>query len=449
MILVLVMVSGITGALYFYLAPSFAAHFPFSCSIPTPPFSTNLDTSVCTLTDQPLACKEGHTNGCQEIAELTGQGETLFSLLKDNLTDESWARKVAASLASLIQEKWNKPFKADTVLDPGKRYAVAVDAEGHFLKATIELEPADVFHAVRKGDSVRSWKEELVVLDFKIESISFPMRGTLEQSVARAGEGSRLASELKAIFKWDIDFGEWKRGDVCKVLFQRRYADDRPSGYGDILCAVYEGKEIKKVAIQFHDNSSIKYYDANGVELRKIFLRSPLGARQLRITSNWGSRIHPITRIRKDHKGVDYGAPLGTPVLAVAAGVVTFAGWNGGYGNQVWVRHSNGRESRYGHLKKIDVRKGQHVEQGRRIGLVGMTGMATGPHLDFEILEGGRHVNPHARINKDLNPPTVAALLKSRFNLVKEQRLGSLGGLTPGRKSASAGPPGASTAALR
>jgi murein DD-endopeptidase MepM/ murein hydrolase activator NlpD len=308
-----------------------------------------------------------------------------------------------------------------------------------------------VFYAVRKGDAVQSWKEN-VVLDYKVEAISFRMRGDLFESVRCAGEGQELAAKLKAVFKYDIDF-QWEsvRGDVCKVLFQRRYADDRPAGYGEILCAVYEGKKKNKVAIRFDHSSGAKYYDAKGVELYKVFLVSPLGVNRLRVTSRFGSRIHPVTRIRKDHKGVDYGAPHGTPVLAVAAGEIVFAGWNGGYGNHVWIKHANGQMTRYGHLRRMDVKKGQHVAQGKRIGLVGMTGMATGPHLDFEFLEGGRHVNPERKLNKALamNPQVIPPGLKSTFDKRKEERLGSLNNLTVSRKSASAGPPGGSTAALR
>jgi murein DD-endopeptidase MepM/ murein hydrolase activator NlpD len=449
LILVLVMVSGVTVALYAYLAPSFAAHFPFACNIPSPP-STHPEPVACPPGEQPLACREVQSNGCQEISELTGEGETLLSLLKDNLEDETWARRVAANLASLIQTSLGRPFAADTVLDQGKSYSVAVDAGGNFLKATIELKPADVFHAVRQGDAVKSWKED-VVLGYKREAVSFPMRGDLFESVRCAGEGKDLAAKLRDVFKYDIDFqSDSVRGDVCKVFFERRYADDRPSGYGDILCAVYEGKKKSKVAIRFDHQSGAKYYDAKGVELYKTFLVSPLGVKRLMRTSGFGPRIHPVTRCRKDHKGVDYGAPQGTHVLAVAAGEVVFSGWNGGYGNHVWIKHKNGHVTRYGHLKKIDVKNGQYVAQGKRIGLVGMTGMATGPHLDFEFLENGKHVNPERKLNKALamNPQVVPQELKSRFNEVKEERLGSLNGTVPGRRSASSASAAVKTVAL-
>lgn len=169
------------------------------------------------------------------MAEVTDEGDTLFSLLHDNLTDESDCKQVVASLASVVRSSLDLPFDGHTVLKPGRSYSIIVDGQGRFLKATLELAPDKVFHAARKDDGIRSWKEE-VVLDFKVESLTFRLRGDLEKSLASIGEGKDLASKLAKVFRWDINFqSEASWGDTCKVLFQRRYADDRPSGYGEIL----------------------------------------------------------------------------------------------------------------------------------------------------------------------------------------------------------------------
>jgi murein DD-endopeptidase MepM/ murein hydrolase activator NlpD len=240
--------------------------------------------------------------------------------------------------------------------------------------------------------------------------------------VLKAGEGMELALKLTNVFRWDIDFqSESVKGDVCKILFERRYADDRPSGYGRILCAVYEGKKTtKKTGILF----SGTYYDQTGSELKKNFLRSPLNV--LRVTSRFGRRFHPILHVWRKHNGVDYGAPTGTPVWSVAGGKVTFSGWKRGYGKYVCIRHENGYESRYGHLSRIFVRKGQHIKQRQRIGLVGQTGLATGPHLDFQLLAQGKHLDPlRVRMVKVIRK--VPAPLKSRFASVARQRLQRLG----------------------
>ena len=141
---------------------------------------------------------------------------------------------------------------------------------------------------------LRAWKDE-VVLDFKLEVVTIPMRGSLQDSVLSAGEGQDLAKMIQTVFSWDIDFrSEARRGDVCTVLLERKYADDRPSGYGDVLCAVYDGKKTKKTAIRFNN----KFYDKSGEELKKDFLRTPL-REKLKITSKFGNRFTQLTEFEK------------------------------------------------------------------------------------------------------------------------------------------------------
>jgi murein DD-endopeptidase MepM/ murein hydrolase activator NlpD len=183
------------------------------------------------------------------------------------------------------------------------------------------------------------------------------------------------------IFAWDIDFSsETQKGDTLKILYS-------PSGI--VYYAEYVGKVVgRKTAVRFMG----EYYDENGKNLRKEFLRSPL--KIYTITSGFGVRFHPILKVYRPHHGVDYGAPYGSPVYAVAEGVVKRAGWMGGYGKAVIIRHSNGFETLYGHLSSILVKVGDRVEQGRMIGRVGSTGLSTGPHLHFEVRKDGKLVNP-------------------------------------------------------
>ncbi|MBM3299591.1 MAG: M23 family metallopeptidase [Deltaproteobacteria bacterium] len=368
-------------------------------------------------------------NGAQEIEDLTGQGDTLVSLLNANLPDDDSVQEVAKSLVSVIRHAGNKAFSEHTILKEGTSYNLAADEQGRFLKMRLNLDPANVFHAERDGNALRCWKEE-VVLDFKAETISIPIRGSFEESIRKAGEGEELVTKLKAVFRWDIDFqSECKRGDTCKVLFERRYADDRPSGYGRILCAVYDGNKTKrKMAIFFNDH----YYDEEGKELKKNFLRSPLS--NMKVTSRYGQRLHPILKVWRKHDGVDYGAPTGTAVWSVASGVVTFAGWKNGYGNYVCIQHDNGDESRYGHLHRILVKKGARVKQSHRIGLVGQTGQATGPHLDFQLLMRGRHQDP-CKVKMVHTVRSVDPPLRERFFYLKQQREMFLEGIALGRKS--------------
>jgi len=325
-----------------------------------------------------------------------------------------------------------KPFDAYSTLKAGRRYSLILDQEGKLQRATIEIDPANVFHASWEEGKLRCWKEE-VVLDYRIESLTFILQGSLEETLRRLGEGLELASQLINVFRFDINFrSDVVKGDVCRVLFERRFADDRPSGYGRVLAAVYEGKKVgRKTALFFKD----RYYDYQGIELKKDFLRSPLSG-ALRVTSKFGQRLHPIYQEVRRHDGVDYGAPMGTPVLAIANGVVVFAGWKGGYGNLVCIRHDRGTESRYGHLQRMFVKTGSRVKQGERIGLVGMTGDATGPHLHFEYVQNGKPADPQ-RQKLVQKPPSVPEPLKTRFLEVKEERIARLEKPTVGVKMAA------------
>lgn len=369
---------------YLYFGQAIGSQPPAYCNLPNFPYGdsgTDPEPQTCSPT--------------QEISDLTDQGETILSLLNANISDEPEVPLIASRLASAVRSSNGIAFDVNTALKAGRRYNVFLDAGGRFLKFTLELDPANVFNVARQDDRIVAWKDD-VVLDFKKETLTFTMKGTLNESILAAGENSKLASELTNVFRWDIDFKtESMRGDSCKVLFERKYADDKPSGYGRILCAIYDGKKTgTKIAVLFRD----EYLDEKGTELKKDFLRSPLN--EIRVTSGYGPRFHPIFRYWRKHNGVDYGAASGTPVWSIANGVVTFSGWSGGYGNYVCIKHDNGYESRYGHLQKFFVHVGQRVKQRDRIGLVGQTGDATGPHLDFQLLVAGQHVNPQGEAMK-------------------------------------------------
>jgi murein DD-endopeptidase MepM/ murein hydrolase activator NlpD len=410
-----------------FLGPSIGLSIPLSCDIrktysnPESPSSE----PICAITNDKSTQEDvdPSLNGSQEATDVTAPGDTLISVLTDNLSDERSIKEIAQSLANAIQTSLSAPFTSETVLPAGRRYSITIDSEGRFLQAVLELEPAHVFHVARDDGGFRSWKEE-VVLDFKTEVVCFKMKGSLTESLLSAGENLELALKLANVFRWDIDFhSESVKGDSCRVLFERRYADDRPSGYGRILGAVYDGKKTgMKCAVLFNN----EYYDEKGVELKKNFLRSPLSV--IRVTSRYGYRLHPVLKVWRKHNGVDYGASQGTPVWAVAGGVVTFAGWSNGYGNYVCIKHDSGFESRYGHLQRFFVAKGQRVKQRQRIGLVGMTGIATAPHLDFQLLVRNKHVNP-LTVTMVKSLKTVPTPLVSRFSSLTEERLNVLKGI--------------------
>ena len=226
--------------------------------------------------------------------------------------------------------------------------------------------------------------------------VSGEIRDSLFQSVTDAGETPELAMRLAAIFGWDLDFYTDPRpGDTFRVVVEKKtLASGETISYGRILAAEYTNDGHTYRAVLFHDGSgNASYYTPEGKSMKKAFLRSPLKF-AAPITSHFSRhRFHPILKQYRPHLGIDYGAPTGTPVQAIGDGRVTFAGRKGGDGNLVKVQHSNGYATYYMHLSRILVRNGQRVEQGQRIGLVGMTGLATGPHLDFRIQLRGQFLN--------------------------------------------------------
>ena len=219
---------------------------------------------------------------------------------------------------------------------------------------------------------------------------------SLTASLDQAGERIELALAMADIFSGEIDFNsDLQPGDRFRMLVERHTREGKLSGYGPIVAAefVNDGRTLK--AIRFTpEGGGPAYYDEHGRSLKRFFLKSPLKF-EPRVTSRFSSsRNHPILGYARAHNGVDYHAPTGAPVGAVAPGVVTMAGWTAGGGRTVKVRHPNSYETEYLHLSSIAVRAGQRVAQGDLVGRVGKTGLATGPHLHYGLKKNGRYVNP-------------------------------------------------------
>ena len=227
--------------------------------------------------------------------------------------------------------------------------------------------------------------------------------GTVQSSLFAATDDARIpdgvATQLADIFANDVDFHrELRKGDTFSVVYEALTADGEPitwapAGAGRVLAADFVNNGRTYSAVWFKDaGGKGGYYGFDGQSKKRAFLASPMEFS--RVTSGFAMRMHPILNTWKQHKGVDYGAPAGTPIRAVGEGTVDFAGWQNGYGNVVEIRHSNLRSTLYAHMSRIDVKRGAHVEQGQRIGAVGMTGWATGPHLHFEVRVSGEQRDP-------------------------------------------------------
>ena len=230
-----------------------------------------------------------------------------------------------------------------------------------------------------------------------------------------------VAIQMADIFGTDIDFHrELRRGDTFSVIYEALTADGEPITWGQssgrVLAAEFVNNGKTFTAMWFKDPAVAGgrggYFDLEGQSKRRAFLASPMEFS--RVTSRFAMRFHPILKTWRRHNGVDFGAPTGTPVRTVGDGIVEFAGWQNGYGKVITIKHGNNRSTVYAHLSRIDVRPGQRVEQGARIGAVGSTGWATGPHLHYEVKVGGQQQNPLA-MAKASEAVTIAPDAKAQF----------------------------------
>ena len=258
--------------------------------------------------------------------------------------------------------------------------------------------------------------------------------GTIRSSLWAATDAAQLpdaiAGQMIEIFSGDIDFHrELRKGDTFSVVFESLTADEQPitwnEGTGRVLAAEFINNGRRLQALWFDGAKPGKgaYFSFDGRSRQRAFLASPLAFS--RITSGFAMRLHPIMNTWRAHNGVDYGAPSGTPVRGVGEGVVEFAGHQSGYGNLVRVNHGNGKATVYAHLSRIDVRKDQRVEQGQRIGAVGATGWATGPHLHFEFLVNGQFTDP-LKVARAADSATVEAAARPRFQQLAALARGQL-----------------------
>ena len=248
---------------------------------------------------------------------------------------------------------------------------------------------------------------EEIELTRRTVSLSGALEGNLFASMNRLGEGAPLTVAFANVFAWDFDFYTQSReGDRFSLVVDKLYREGEFVGYGDLLAARYisylsrQAGERVFSAFLYEDPSGTRdYYNPEGKSMRKAFLRAPVDFE--RISSRFSySRLHPIHNRRMPHLGVDYAARTGTPVYSVAAGVVTARAFTKGGGNTVTVRHAMGYTTKYLHLSRFakGLGVGRRVEQKEVIGYVGMTGAATGPHLDFRLIHHGKAVNPVTQI---------------------------------------------------
>src|SRR5687768_1965792 len=278
---------------------------------------------------------------------------------------------------------------------PGDELQLSHDAEGRLVKLAYAPTPWVRFEVT---DSESGWQADRTEIEpeVRIEALQGEVQNSLWEAVDSGAVAPNVLLDLVQIFEYELDFtADIRSGDRFRFLVETRYADGAAVDHGRILVAQYVSGEQTLTGVGFQGKDRFTYYDPEGRSLKRAFLRSPLQFR--RISSGFTyRRPHPVLGGVRPHLAIDYAAPRGTPVWAVADGVVQFAGRKGGNGIQVLLRHRNGYKTYYNHLSRVarGVRGGVRVRQKQVIGYVGSTGLATGPHLDYRVSRHGRFVNP-------------------------------------------------------
>jgi murein DD-endopeptidase MepM/ murein hydrolase activator NlpD len=305
-------------------------------------------------------------------------------------------------------------------------YQFIMDSKGDLVKFIYEAGPTEVYEIEKESEGYAVQKKE-IPLQGVLTKVVGEIRSSLFEAMDAAGEGDPLTISFAEILASEIDFyKDVREGDRFKVVVEKMYKGDEFIRYGTIHAVEYQRGEKVIRGIRYQED----YYDEKGNSLRKAFLKVPL--RFSRISSKFSrARNHPILGGVRPHYGVDYAAPSGTPIWAVADGTVVSCGWNTGFGRQVILRHGNGYVSCYGHLSGYGpgIRKGTRVKQKQVIGYVGSTGISTGPHLDYRLVKDGRFRNPL----KETFPTGVPLRREERvpFQKQKEEILPWLQGETP------------------
>jgi len=314
------------------------------------------------------------------------RGDTLVTVLSREGVDRRTSHDIATAL---------RQSGADLRrVRPSDEIEITWTLEGDLMAVRWESSPWLAFGAVATDVG---WEVRRVETrpDLRVEAISGEVHRSLFETVEALRESARLVLELVQIFESEFDFtADTRQGDRFRLLVEKRYAAGQFVDYGRVLVAQYlsEGQILTGVGHEGHDGG-YGYYDLEARSLKKAFLRAPVDF--TRITSGFTyRRPHPILGGVRPHLAIDYAAPVGTPVRAVADGVVLRAAWNGGNGIQVILKHRAGYQTMYNHLSKAVVKRGARVSQRQIVGHVGSTGLSTGPHLDYRVSKDGRFVNP-------------------------------------------------------
>jgi len=325
--------------------------------------------------------------GVASIQVIVGRNDTLDGIFRRMALDKSDLAAIR-NLPGIRQSL--------DLLRPGDAINVTHSHDGGIKELTRKVSETETLHVVREEAGFAA-----KIISNPVETRLRTATATIDSSLFQAAEGADIsdmvALKLANVFAWDIDFVlDIREGDRFTAVYEQIYQDGKYLHDGEVLAAefVNDGKIYRAVRFTTEDGST-GYYTPDGKPMRKAFLRAPVDFTRVSSVFN-PARLHPILNTIRGHMGTDYAAPTGTPVHAAGDGRVSFEGTRGGYGNAIVLDHSNSVSTLYGHMSRFatNVHMGSHVSQGDIIGYVGMTGLATGPHLHYEYLMNGVHMNP-------------------------------------------------------
>jgi murein DD-endopeptidase MepM/ murein hydrolase activator NlpD len=334
--------------------------------------------------------------GAQIAAQQASVGATIEVIVGRNDTLDAIFRRMALDTADLAAIRHLPGIRQSLdFLHPGDAIKVTHN-EGEITELTRRLSETQTLKVVREEAGFAAKMIDNPV-QTRIRSATATIDSSLFQAAEAAGISDIVALKLANVFAWDIDFVlDIREGDRFTAVYEQIYEDGKYLRDGDVLAAEFINNGKLYRAVRFvTDGGAVGYYTPDGLPMRKAFLRAPVEFTRVSSVFN-PHRLHPILNLIRGHMGTDYAAPTGTPVHAAGDGRVSFAGRRGGYGNALVLAHTSSVSTLYGHMSRFarNVHVGSHVQQGDVIGYVGMTGLATGPHLHYEYLVNGVNKNP-------------------------------------------------------
>ncbi len=336
----------------------------------------------------PIVVDFGFTlNNFDVIHDTIVEGDTFGSIIQKQNLGNNQVHEIVAKIKDTFDVR---------ILRKGKPYALLRSKDKSKKLQVFVYQPDRLtYYVVDFRDSTSAYKKTRP-LNLKRRTIAGALNGSLSETLENQNVNGALANKISTVYAWSIDFFKLQKGDKFAITFTERYINDTIyDGVEQLEAAFFEYKGKIIYAFPFAQNEhsqKIDYYDEEGKALKNFFLKAPL--KFVNITSRYAkTRFHPVQRIWKAHKGTDYAAPKGAPIMTTASGIIEQTGFTAGNGNFVKVKHNKTYSTQYLHMSKILVRRGQRVSQGDVIGKVGSTGLATGPHVCYRFWKNGVQVD--------------------------------------------------------